>query len=63
MDKPSSGEDSCDEYPYAATVQGGAGSILRCTDPGENSLEGSYLSGFLTGNKGCEGAAWDGEEP
>ena len=29
--------NSCDEYPFASTTQGGAGAILRCVDSSENS--------------------------
>jgi Deoxyribonuclease NucA/NucB len=29
--------NSCDEYPFASTTQGGAGAILRCVDASENS--------------------------
>ncbi|KAF2159721.1 hypothetical protein M409DRAFT_70891 [Zasmidium cellare ATCC 36951] len=66
MDKPSSDEDSCDEYPYASTVEGGTGAIIRCTDENENLNEGSALGAFLTSNDGpyCldEGGANDGYE-
>jgi Deoxyribonuclease NucA/NucB len=29
--------NSCDEYPFASTTQGGKGAILRCVDASENS--------------------------
>ena len=29
--------NSCDEYPFASTAQGGTGAILRCVDSSENS--------------------------
>ena len=29
--------NSCDEFPFASTTQGGAGAILRCVDSSENS--------------------------
>ena len=29
--------NSCDEYPFASTFQGGKGAILRCVDGTENS--------------------------
>ena len=29
--------NSCDEYPFASTYQGGKGAILRCVDSSENS--------------------------
>ncbi|MCJ1305012.1 hypothetical protein MMC08_007825, partial [Hypocenomyce scalaris] len=28
---------SCDEFPFASTIQGGTGATLRCVDPTENS--------------------------
>ncbi|KAK4502608.1 hypothetical protein PRZ48_006034 [Zasmidium cellare] len=53
--KPSNEENSCDEYPYASTVEGGPDSIIRCTEEDENLNEGSALGGFLTSNDGCGG--------
>jgi hypothetical protein len=56
MATPSAEETSCDEYPYASVVEGGSGAILRCTELGENTGEGSALSGFLSsvcGNEPC----------
>lgn len=29
--------NSCDEYPFASTTEGGEGAILRCVDESENS--------------------------
>ena len=29
--------NSCDEYPFASTTEGGKGAILRCVDSSENS--------------------------
>jgi len=55
MSRPSGQELSCDEYPYASSVEGGAGSIIRCTNVDENLNEGRALGGFLTsGNGMCE---------
>lgn len=31
--------NSCDEYPFASTTEGGKGAILRCVDSTENSSE------------------------
>ncbi|KAJ5539588.1 hypothetical protein N7513_007920 [Penicillium frequentans] len=50
----SSDENTCDEYPYASTVEGGSGSILRCTSDDENSAEGSDLSAFFNSVCGYE---------
>jgi len=38
--------NSCDEYPFASTHEGGAGAILRCVDSTENSSEGGQLGNF-----------------
>lgn len=57
IDKPSSRETSCDEYPFAGTVQGGQGSLLRCTTPRQNTGEGGALGRFFQkycGTKNCE---------
>ncbi|RYP65655.1 hypothetical protein DL771_008207 [Monosporascus sp. 5C6A] len=37
---------SCDEYPFASTLEGGAGATLRCVDPSENNSQGGSLSSF-----------------
>ncbi|KAM7198470.1 Deoxyribonuclease NucA/NucB domain containing protein [Rhypophila sp. PSN 637] len=41
--------NSCDEFPFASTTQGGAGAILRCVASTENSSEGGQLSAFYNG--------------
>ncbi|KAA8913465.1 deoxyribonuclease NucA/NucB-domain-containing protein [Sphaerosporella brunnea] len=41
--------NSCDEYPFASTTQGGTGAILRCVDSTENSSEGGQLGAFYRG--------------
>ncbi len=41
-----SGENSCDEYPYYTSVEGGPGARLAMIDKAHNSLEGSYLYAF-----------------
>jgi hypothetical protein len=41
---------SCDEYPFASVEEGGAGAILRCVEPGENSSEGGQLGNFYRNN-------------
>ncbi|KAL1614901.1 hypothetical protein SLS56_011983 [Neofusicoccum ribis] len=38
--------NSCDEYPFASSHEGGAGAILRCVDSTENSSEGGQLGNF-----------------
>ena len=38
--------NSCDEYPFASTTEGGAGAILRCVDSSENNSEGGSLRNF-----------------
>lgn len=48
--------NSCDEYPFASTTQGGTGAILRCVDSSENSslstLLDSYARPGLDSNSG-----------
>ena len=47
---------SCDEYPFAATEEGGTSSILRCTDEDQNLQEGRLFGGFTSrslANGGC----------
>ncbi|PBK79115.1 hypothetical protein ARMGADRAFT_1172511 [Armillaria gallica] len=47
---------SCDEYPYASTLEGAASgnpSILRCIPAGENSSGGQQLTPFYT-NSGAQ---------
>ncbi|RYP53407.1 hypothetical protein DL769_010523 [Monosporascus sp. CRB-8-3] len=41
--------NSCDEYPFASTFEGGTNAILRCVDGSENSSEGGQLSNFYGG--------------
>ncbi|GES59952.1 hypothetical protein ATEIFO6365_0002028300 [Aspergillus terreus] len=38
--------NSCDEFPFASTKEGGSGARLRCVDSTENSSEGGQLSAF-----------------
>jgi hypothetical protein len=40
---------SCDEYPFASTGQGGAGSSTRGVPLWENWLQGGLLSAFYFG--------------
>lgn len=39
-----------DEYPYASSQEGGAGSVTRCVPSTENSRQGGTLSSFYTNN-------------
>lgn len=39
---------SCDEYPYASALQGGADAVTRCVPATENSRQGGTLSSFYT---------------
>jgi hypothetical protein len=57
INKPTSRETSCDEYPFAGTSQGDQGSLLRCTTPRQNTGEGGALGRFFQkycGTKNCE---------
>ena len=57
INQPSSGETSCDEYPFASTSQGGRGALLRCTVAGQNMGEGGALGRFFQkycGSSNCE---------
>lgn len=38
--------NSCDEYPFASTREGGAGASVRCVPSGTNSSQGGTLSQF-----------------
>ena len=38
--------NSCDEYPFASTNEGGPDATLRCVDSSENSSEGGQLGNF-----------------
>ncbi|MDQ3936016.1 MAG: NucA/NucB deoxyribonuclease domain-containing protein, partial [Actinomycetota bacterium] len=38
---------SCDEYPYASSLQGGSDAIVRGVRPVENNRQGGELSAFL----------------
>ncbi|KAL3836340.1 hypothetical protein ACJMK2_021773 [Sinanodonta woodiana] len=37
---------SCDEYPFASTSQGGRGATIRCVPAAENNSQGGQLNGF-----------------
>lgn len=39
---------SCDEYPFASTVEGGDGAHISCVVAFQNSLQGGYLNAFLS---------------
>lgn len=40
--------NSCDEYPFASTTQGGTGAIMRCVDSSESS---SKLNNIVLNNQ------------
>jgi hypothetical protein len=41
---------SCDEYPFASTAQGGAGSSIRAVPVKEQNIQGGILSSFYRVN-------------
>ena len=43
--------DSCDEFPYASTVQGGQGAAQEHVNKAENKAQGGNLVGFYTANR------------
>ncbi|KAK0536240.1 hypothetical protein OC835_002080 [Tilletia horrida] len=51
--------NSCDEYPYASSAEGGAGAVTRCVPSHENSVQGGTLSSFYTNNGVTEGKAYN----
>ncbi|SJX62993.1 uncharacterized protein SRS1_13816 [Sporisorium reilianum f. sp. reilianum] len=54
-----SDSNSCDEYPYASSQEGGAGSVTRCVPSTENSRQGGTLSSFYTNNAITDGDAYN----
>lgn len=48
-----------DEYPFASTAEGGAGSSVRYVPRGESNREGPLLSGFYKKNQVREGDRFD----
>ncbi|PWN44862.1 hypothetical protein IE81DRAFT_320832 [Ceraceosorus guamensis] len=51
--------NSCDEYPYASTSEGGAGAVTRCVPAHENSVQGGTLSSFYTRSNVQQGDAYN----
>ncbi|KAL9935426.1 hypothetical protein V8E36_005774 [Tilletia maclaganii] len=51
--------NSCDEYPYASSAEGGAGAVTRCVPSHENSVQGGTLSSFYTRNSIANGDAYN----
>ncbi|KAK3578784.1 hypothetical protein CHS0354_030200 [Potamilus streckersoni] len=49
--KCSGSKNSCDEYPFASTSQGGAGSTTMCVALSENNSQGGQLAVFYRKNK------------
>lgn len=54
-----SDSNSCDEYPYASSQEGGKGSVTRCVPATENSRQGGTLSSFYTSNGITHGDAYN----
>jgi Deoxyribonuclease NucA/NucB len=42
------GRTSCDEYPFASTLEGGLGATVAAVKPTENSSQGGTLGSFYT---------------
>ncbi|KAK0530851.1 hypothetical protein OC834_003169 [Tilletia horrida] len=51
--------NSCDEYPFASSAEGGAGAVTRCVPSRENSVQGGTLSSFYTNNGVTNGQAYN----
>jgi hypothetical protein len=49
--KPTSRTDSCDEFPYASTAQGGKGAARKAVNKKENNSQGGNLVGFYNANR------------
>jgi hypothetical protein len=49
--KKTSKTDSCDEFPYASTTQGGAGAAQEHVNVTENKAQGGNLVGFYNSNR------------
>jgi hypothetical protein len=45
------GPGSCDEYPFASTMEGGLGAHIMGVPFGEQSRQGTDISGFYRRNK------------
>ncbi|WP_193199654.1 NucA/NucB deoxyribonuclease domain-containing protein [Nostoc sp. MG11] len=41
---------SCDEYPFASSREGGAGSSIRAVPPTEQNIQGGIISSFYRNN-------------
>ncbi|PWN34487.1 uncharacterized protein FA14DRAFT_132103 [Meira miltonrushii] len=51
--------NSCDEYPYASSQQGGKGAVTRCVPAHENSVQGGVISSFYSRNSVENGDAYN----
>ena len=49
--KPISSTNSCDEFPYASTSQGGAGAAVEHVNKTENLAHGGNIVGFYNANR------------
>jgi hypothetical protein len=45
------GKESLDEYPYASTMEGGAGASVLPVPIGEQSTQGGQIGGLIVGKK------------
>ncbi|WP_188282646.1 FG-GAP-like repeat-containing protein [Streptomyces sp. CBMA29] len=46
---------SCDEYPFASTLEGGIGAKIKDVPRAENNTQGGLMSGFLSANRMVRG--------
>lgn len=53
------GTQSCDEYPFASTYEGGAGASTADVPAAEQSSQGGTLSSFYTANNIVDGSKYD----
>ena len=51
--------NSCDEYPYASSAEGGKGAVTRGVPSHENSVQGGTLSSFYTRAGVAQGDAYN----
>jgi RHS repeat-associated protein len=49
---PPAGKNSCDEYPFATTQEGGLGSWVNWVEPRQNSRQGFHIKSFYSPS-GC----------
>lgn len=54
-------KESCDEYPFASTKEGGNGAITRCVPVSEQNSQGGTLSVFYKKNSIKDGSQFNVE--